>query len=44
MKQINSIVFAQLKAVCRKTILASAFFCGFSMMANAQTQMDVISL
>lgn len=38
MKQINSIVFAQLKAVCRKTLLASAFFCGFSMMANAQTQ------
>ena len=38
MKQINSIVSAQLKAVCRKTLLASAFFCGFSMMANAQTQ------
>ena len=38
MKQINSIVSAQLKAVCRKTLLASALLCGFSMMANAQTQ------
>ena len=38
MKQINSTVSAQLKAVCRKTLLASALLCGFSMMANAQTQ------
>lgn len=38
MKQTNSTFSAQLKAVCRKTLLASAFFCGFSMMANAQTQ------
>ena len=38
MKQTNSTFSAQLKAACRKTILASAFFCGFSMMANAQTQ------
>ena len=38
MKQINSTVSAQLKAACRKTILATALFCGFSMMANAQTQ------
>lgn len=38
MKQINSIVSAHLKAVCRKTILAAALFCSFSMMANAQTQ------
>ena len=38
MKQINSIVSAQLKAVCRKTLLASALLCGFSMMVNAQTQ------
>ena len=38
MKQTNSTFSAQFKAVCRKTILASAFFCGISMMANAQTQ------
>ena len=38
MKQINSIVSAQLKAVCRKTLLASALLCSFSMMVNAQTQ------
>ena len=38
MKQINTTVFAQFKAVCRKTLLASALLCGFSMMANAQTQ------
>ena len=38
MKQINSTVSAQFKAVCRKTLLASALLCGFSMMANAQTQ------
>ena len=38
MKQINSTVSAQLKAVCRKTLLASALLCGFSMLANAQTQ------
>lgn len=38
MKQINTTVSAQLKAVCRKTLLASALLCGFSMMANAQTQ------
>ena len=38
MKQTNSTFSAQFKVVCRKTILASAFFCGFSMMANAQTQ------
>lgn len=37
MKQINSIVSAQLKAVCRKTLLASALLCSFSMMVNAQT-------
>lgn len=38
MKQINSTVFAQLKAVCRKTLMASVLLCGFSMMVNAQTQ------
>lgn len=38
MKQINSTISAQLKAVCRKTLLASALLSGFSMMANAQTQ------
>lgn len=38
MKQTNSTFSAQFKAACRKTILVSAFFCGFSMMANAQTQ------
>ena len=38
MKHINPILSAQLKATCRKTILAAALFCGFSMMANAQTQ------
>ena len=38
MKHINPILPAQLKAACRKTILATALFCGFSMMANAQTQ------
>lgn len=38
MKHINPILPAQLKAACRKTILAAALFCGFSMMANAQTQ------
>lgn len=38
MKQINTTVSAQFKAVCRKTLLASALLCGFSMMANAQTQ------
>lgn len=38
MKQINSTVSAQFKAVCRKTLLASALLCGFSMMANAQIQ------
>ena len=38
MKQINSIISAQFKAVCRKTILASTLLCSFSMMANAQTQ------
>ena len=38
MKQINSIISAQFKAVCRKTIFASTLLCSFSMMANAQTQ------
>ena len=38
MKQTNSTFSAQLKAVCRKTLLASALLCSFSMMANAQTQ------
>ena len=38
MKQINSIVSEQLKAVFRKSLLASALLCGFSMMANAQIQ------
>ena len=38
MKQINFTVSAQLKAFCRKSLLASALLCGFSMMANAQTQ------
>ena len=38
MKQTNSTFSAQLKAVCRKTLMASALLCGFSMMANAQTQ------
>lgn len=38
MKQINSIISAQFKAVCRKTILASTLLCSFSMTANAQTQ------
>ena len=38
MKQINSIISAQFKTVCRNTILASTLLCSFSMMANAQTQ------
>ena len=38
MKHINSILSVPFKATCRKTILAAALFCGFSMMANAQIQ------
>ena len=38
MKQTNSNISSQLKAVCRKSLLVSALLCGFSMMANAQTQ------
>lgn len=38
MKHINPILSVPFKVTCRKTILAAALFCGFSMMANAQTQ------
>lgn len=38
MKHINSILSVPFKEICRKTILAAALFCGFSMMANAQIQ------
>ena len=37
MKQTNSILSVPFKATCRKTILAAALFCGFSMMANFLT-------
>lgn len=36
MKHINPILSVPFKVTCRKTILAAALFCGFSMMANAQ--------
>ena len=39
MKQINSTVSAQFKAVCRKTLLASALLCGFSMMQGGRIKM-----
>ena len=38
MKHINPILSVPFKVTCRKTILAAALFCGFSMMANAQIQ------
>ena len=38
MKYINPILSVPFKVTCRKTILAAALFCGFSMMANAQIQ------
>lgn len=38
MKHINPILSVPFKITCRKTILAAALFCGFSMMANAQIQ------
>lgn len=38
MKHINPILLVPFKVTCRKTILAAALFCGFSMMANAQIQ------
>lgn len=38
MKQTNSILSVPFKATCRKSLLAAALFCGFSMMANAQPQ------
>lgn len=38
MKHINPILSVPFKVTCRKTILAAALFCGFSMIANAQIQ------
>ena len=38
MEHINPILSVPFKVTCRKTILAAALFCGFSMMANAQIQ------
>lgn len=38
MKHINPILSVPFKITCRKTLLAAALFCGFSMMANAQIQ------
>ena len=44
MKQINTTVSAQFKAVCRKTLLASALICGFYDGKMRRHKMVVISL